>query len=52
MQSIGLWFFSGGQINILGGIFGIVALIVLCGHKWITAYAELRKTRKDKSDDD
>jgi hypothetical protein len=50
----GLLSAAAGEITILTGIFGTIGLIIVCGPKWITAYAELIKARRDQrpSDDD
>jgi hypothetical protein len=47
MSLVGLSSAAAGEIIIWSGAFTIIGLIIVHGHKWITAWAELRKTRKD-----
>jgi hypothetical protein len=42
----GLWSAAGGEITVWAGIVVIVCVIVVCGPKYITAWAELIKARR------
>jgi len=54
MPPVEVWSAAASNIGLGAGVLLIAALLIIHGHKYITAWAELRKTRRDQgsSDDD